>query len=139
MDTVSDKWKSWQRFSNAVYGERVKPWSSSDIDRFAKVYPQAAKDLRTMRSAGVWCVGGAVATAGSGAAFFFSRPGTLNGKLISGALGAVASYVVGYLGTTNVVCYTHQLYKIDQYKVQIQFMEWWKENGGRGGKPWEYW
>ena len=87
METISDKWKSWQRFSNAVYGERVKPWSSSDIDRFAKVYPQAAKDLRTMRSAGVWCVGGAVATAGSGAAFFFSRPGTLNGKLISGALG----------------------------------------------------
>eukprot|EP00960_Hanusia_phi_P049670 759697-Hanusia_phi.AAC.9 len=139
MESMEDKRRSWDYYRSVMFSDLVKPWTSKDIDRFAQVNPQAAKDLRTMRSAGVCSVGGAVVSAGAGAAFFFSRPGTLNGKLISAALGGVATYIVGYMATTNVVCYTHQLYKIDEYKVQTQFMSWWKENGGKGAKQWQLW
>ena len=67
--------------------DRLKPWTSADIAKFAAANPKAAADMQTLRSAGLVSGLGGLAGAGAGAAFFFSRPGTFNGKLFSAVLG----------------------------------------------------
>jgi hypothetical protein len=67
--------------------DRLKPWTSADIAKFAAANPKAGADMQTLRSAGLVSGLGGLAGAGAGAAFFFSRPGTFNGKLFSAVLG----------------------------------------------------
>ena len=71
--------------------DRLKPWTASDIAKFASENPKAAGDMQTLRSAGMMCGVGMLAGAGAGGAFFFSRPGTFNGKLFSATLGCCYS------------------------------------------------
>jgi hypothetical protein len=71
--------------------DRLKPWTASDIAKFAAENPKAAGDMQTLRSAGMMCGVGMLAGAGAGGAFFFSRPGTFNGKLFSATLGCCYS------------------------------------------------
>jgi hypothetical protein len=71
--------------------DRLKPWTASDIAKFAAENPKAAGDMQTLRSAGMMCGVGMLAGAGAGGAFFFSRPGTFNGKLFSAMLGCCYS------------------------------------------------
>lgn len=67
--------------------ERLKPWTSADIARFAAAHPKEGSDLQTLRSAGMFCGLGGLAGAGAGGAIFFSRPGTVKGKFFSAVLG----------------------------------------------------
>jgi hypothetical protein len=67
--------------------DRLKPWTTADIAKFAGANPKAAADMQTLRSAGLVSGLGGLVGGGAGAAFFFSRPGTINGKLFSAALG----------------------------------------------------
>jgi len=67
--------------------QRLKPWTSADIAKFAASNPKAGADLNTLRNAGVLTGIGGLASAGLGGAFFSSRPGTVNGKIVSAVLG----------------------------------------------------
>jgi hypothetical protein len=68
--------------------DRLKPWTTADVAKFAAAHPKEGAELQTLRSAGMVCGLGGLAGAGAGAAFFFSRPGTFNGKLVSAVIGA---------------------------------------------------
>jgi hypothetical protein len=72
---------------NVMTQERLKPAAEKDMKKFAEANPDAARDLKTLRTAGlISCLGG-VGSVGAGMAFFASRPGTLNGRLLNMALG----------------------------------------------------
>jgi hypothetical protein len=72
---------------NVMTQERLKPAAEKDMKKFAEANPDAARDLKTLRTAGlISCLGG-VGSVGAGMAFFASRPGTLNGRLFNMALG----------------------------------------------------
>merc|ERR1712216_671104 len=118
--------------------DRLKPWTTADIAKFAGANPKAAADMQTLRSAGLVSGLGGLLGGGAGAAFFFSRPGTINGKLFSAALGFAGNGLVGYLLTTNITCFTHGTYKIDSKATNDAWQTWWRANGGAGGKMYQY-
>jgi hypothetical protein len=71
--------------------DRLKTWTTADVAKFAAAHPKEGAELQTLRSAGMVCGLGGLAGAGAGAAFFFSRPGTFNGKLFSAVIGGCPS------------------------------------------------
>mmetsp|Transcript_24150 Transcript_24150/g.37932 ORF Transcript_24150/g.37932 Transcript_24150/m.37932 type:complete len:144 (+) Transcript_24150:1-432(+) len=119
--------------------ERLKPWTRADIDRFCKEDPINGHNLQNLRGAAALTGLGGLAGFGSGFAYFFSKPGSFNGKLISGVLGGFSSGMVGFLASTNIACFTHETYKIDAPATHLAFQKWWKNNGGAGGSFGQYW
>lgn len=66
---------------------KLKAWTRADIDRFCKENPSAGADLKKLQTGGIISGLGFVGGLGGGAAFWASRPGTLNGKLMSMLIG----------------------------------------------------
>ena len=79
--------------------DRLKPWTTADIAKFAAANPTVAADMHTLRSAGMVSAVGGLAGGFGGAAFFFSRPGTFNGKMFTAVLGSHPSLPAHMRGT----------------------------------------
>mmetsp|Transcript_34540 Transcript_34540/g.69097 ORF Transcript_34540/g.69097 Transcript_34540/m.69097 type:complete len:148 (+) Transcript_34540:6-449(+) len=109
---------------------RLKAWTKADIEKFCKENPQAGADLKKLRTGGVITGLGLVGGLGGGAAFWASRPGTLNGKLMSMLIGGLSCGVLGFLSSTSVASLSLGLYKIEGTKVNQQYLDWWAKNGG---------
>mmetsp|Transcript_37145 Transcript_37145/g.91431 ORF Transcript_37145/g.91431 Transcript_37145/m.91431 type:complete len:140 (+) Transcript_37145:121-540(+) len=110
--------------------DRLKKWTQTDIDRFCKEDPVHGNQVKALRGAGVVTAVGGLAGGAAGGAFTFSRGGTLNGSLITGAIGGISSLFISALMAQQVSVFTHGLYKFDKYETTKAFRDWWRKNGG---------
>ncbi|KAJ1480939.1 hypothetical protein T484DRAFT_1955411 [Baffinella frigidus] len=100
------------------------------MERFAVVNPQAAQNIQALKNAGTISALGGLGGVGAGAAFFMNRPGTVNGRLFSMALGGCAWGIMGFLVGTNAASLITGTYKINPMKTHAVFTDWWRANGG---------